>query len=86
MRKSPRTRKAAAAVYVGSISVTSLLFGWGLNRLAGVLPDEFAEVAVGAGHMPHWLLYGSAAILLALMGNLVVRRVRRTSGSCCAED
>jgi uncharacterized membrane protein YraQ (UPF0718 family) len=68
--------RGAAAVYVGSIAGTSLLLGWLVNRLGAVLPEAFGEVAAGAAHLPAWLRYGAAGVLLVLMAGLVLRRFR----------
>ncbi len=64
----------SAAIYLTSIAATSLLFGWLVNRLADVVPVPIIGDAP-AEAMPHWLLLGSTAILLTLMGRLVVKRL-----------
>jgi len=72
--------RGAAAVYLGSIAMTSLVVGFLVNRLHGVL----AVVDPGKLHAEHGPVeqavgVASAILLLALMARLVVVRLR--SGS-----
>jgi len=64
----------SAAIYLSSIILTSLLFGWLVNRLASVLPVPIVGDAP-AEALPHWLMLGSTILLLLLMGRLVVKKV-----------
>jgi uncharacterized protein len=79
--------RGAAAIYVTSIAVTSLVIGWAVNRMTDFLPTPVASGDAPAEALPRWLLLVSAIVLLALMANLLRKRFfTRAPATCCSDD
>jgi len=70
--------RGAAAVYLGSIAVTSLLAGFLVNRLANVIP-VIAPTTVHAecGPIENAINVGSAVLLAVLIARLWIAKMRR---------